>query len=219
MPLSYKELSAPAAEPVTLARAKQQLVLDDSFTQDDELISGYLIAARQYCEKLMQRSIYNRTIVLSLDYFPLASESVNGANQYAYVSSYIRSLSILLPKPGLVSVQSITYLGDGTTIKTLSPSAYVLDSISEPGRIMPAPGTFWPYQNQYLPGQVQVTYTSGTYGDGIEIDNCPQSIKLAILLLVSHWYAHREATSETNLTSIPLGVCELLAGDAFVTVY
>ncbi len=217
MPLSYRETSAPAAEPVTLAMAKQQLVVD--YTNDDPLITAYITAARQYCEKLMQRHIYNRTMLLTLDYFPLASECVNGANQYAYVSSYIRSLSILLPKPGLVSVQSITYLSDNNVTLTMDPAAYVVDTMSEPGRIMPAPGTFWPYQNQYIPGQVQVAYTSGTYGDGVEVDDCPQTIKLAILLLVSHWYAHREASTEATLNNIPLGATELLAGESFVTVY
>ena len=219
MPLSYKELSTPAAEPVTLTQAKQQLVLDSAYTADDALISGYIIAARQYCERLMQRNIYNRSVLLTLDYFPLASESMFGSDQYSYVSSYIRSLSICPPKPGLVSVQSITYLSTANTTVTLSNSAYVVDTTSEPGRIMPAPGTFWPYQNEYLPGQVQVTYTSGTHGDGLVVDDCPQTIKLAILLLVSHWYAHREATTEATLNNIPLGVNELLAGETFLTVY
>jgi uncharacterized phiE125 gp8 family phage protein len=219
MPLAYKELSQPAAEPVSLSEAKDQLVLDDSFDQDDLLITGLIVAARQHVEKVMQRSIFNRQMVLSLDYFPLASECVNGADQYAYVSSYIRSLSILVPKPGLVSVQSITYLSDNNQMVTMDPATYVLDPISEPGRIMPAPGTYWPYQNQYIPGQVRVNYTSGTYGDGIETDNCPMSIKLAILLLVSHFYDHRSATTEASLTNIPLGVAELLSGESFETVY
>jgi uncharacterized phiE125 gp8 family phage protein len=219
VPLAYKELTQPAVEPVTLATAKKQLVLDDTFTDDDTLVTGYIVAARQYCEKVMQRSIYERSMILSLDYFPLASECVNGADQYAYVSSYIRSLSILVPKPGLVSVQSITYRSDANVSTTLDPSQYVVDTVSEPGRIMPSPGTFWPYQNQYIPGQVQITYTSGTYGDGVEVDNCPQTIKLAILLLVSHWYSHREATTEATLSNIPLGVAELLSGDVFETVY
>jgi uncharacterized phiE125 gp8 family phage protein len=215
MPLSYKQTGKPAIEPVSLSVAKQQLVIDTSFTQDDNVILGYIVAARQYCERVMQRSIYDRTMLLTLDYFPLASECVNGANQYAYVSSYIRSLSIIVPKPGLVSVQSITYLSNNNVIMALDPSTYVLDTVSEPGRIMPAPGTYWPYQNQYIPGQVQVAYTSGTY----TVDNCPQTIKLAILLLVSHWYNHREATTEATLNNIPLGVNELLAGETFETVY
>lgn len=217
MPLSYRELTQPAVEPVSIGQAKAHMRVD--FDDDDDLIAGYITAARQYCERAMQRSIFNRSMLLTLDYFPLVSECVNGANQYAYVSSYIRSLSILAPKPGLVSVESITYLDGQNNSMTLSPSAYVLDTVSEPGRIMPAPGTYWPYQNQYLPGQVQVTYTSGTYGDGVEVDTCPATIKQAILLLVGHWYQNREAVAEKSLTNLPLAVESLLAGETCEAVY
>jgi len=209
MPLSYKQLTQPAIEPVTLAQAKLHLRLD--FTEDDSVVSGLIAAAREYVEKEMQRAIYERSFLLTLDYFPLASECVNGANQYAYVSSYIRSLSIHCPMPSLVSVESIQYLSDSSQTVTLSPNSYVLDTVSEPGRIMPAPGTYWPYQNQYLPGQVQVTYTAGSYGDGEDVDTCPQAIKQAILLLVGHWYSNREAASDKPVTNLPLAVEALLA--------
>ncbi|MDE1161923.1 MAG: head-tail connector protein [Acidobacteriaceae bacterium] len=219
MPLSYRELTQPAAEPVTLAMAKQQLVIDNTFTADDTLITLYIVAARQYCERVMQRYIFTRSMLMTLDYFPLLSECVSGADQYAYVSSYIRSLSIIVPKAGLASVQSIKYTGNDGTPVTLPASTYVVDTVSEPGRIMPAPGCVWPYQQNYIPGQVQITYTMGTYGDGVNADNCPTDIKLAILLLVSHFYAHREATTEASLTNIPLGVDSLLAPHTFDTVY
>ncbi|HAS6480589.1 head-tail connector protein [Vibrio splendidus] len=38
-----------------------------------------------------------------------------------------------------------------------------------------------------------------------------EDIKLALLLLVSHYYANREATTTESLRQIPLGVRELLA--------
>lgn len=220
MPLSYRELTQPAAEPITLAAAKQQLVIDDTFTADDALISVYITAAREYVERVMQRHIFQRTMILTLDYFPLLSDCVYGADQYAYVSSYIRSLSIIIPKAGLVSVESIKYLDTtNNTFATLPANTYMVDAISEPGRITPAAGCVWPYQQNYLPGQVQINYTSGSYGDGVEVDNCPVAIKLAMLLLVSHFYAHREATTEATLTNIPLGVDALLAPYTFETVY
>jgi uncharacterized phiE125 gp8 family phage protein len=217
MPLSYRETSSPAIEPVSLAQAKAHLRVESEW--DDSLITAHIAAARQLCEKRMQRNIYNRSMLLSLDYFPLASECVNGADQYAYVSSYIRSLSILVPKPGLVSVQSITYRDGQNNTVTLPSSSYIVDTVSEPGRIMPAPGTYWPYQNQYTPGQVQVTYTSGTYGDGITVDSCPATIKQAILLMVGHWYANREAVTDKPMANLPLAVDSLLSGETFETIY
>lgn len=43
--------------------------------------------------------------------------------------------------------------------------------------------------------------------DGV-IDN--PSIDQATLLLISHWYAHREAVSESSMTEMPMGTCHLL---------
>ena len=40
------------------------------------------------------------------------------------------------------------------------------------------------------------------------IDN--PSIDQATLLIVSHWYAHREAVSESSMTEMPLGAYHLL---------
>lgn len=43
--------------------------------------------------------------------------------------------------------------------------------------------------------------------DGV-IDN--PSIDQATLLLISHWYAHREAVSESSMTEMPMGTYHLL---------
>lgn len=43
--------------------------------------------------------------------------------------------------------------------------------------------------------------------DGV-IDN--PSIDQATLLLISHWYAHREAVSESSMTEMPMGTYNLL---------
>lgn len=46
--------------------------------------------------------------------------------------------------------------------------------------------------------------------DGV-IDNA--SIDQATLLLIGHWYAHREAVSESSMTEMPMGTYHLLQPD------
>lgn len=216
--LNYREITSPAAEPVALSEAKQQLRID--IDDDDDLLLGYIVAARQYVEKVTSRSIYNRTIKLTLDYFPWPDwETATGSSHDAYLGWYFRGLSIRLPRPAVVSVESVQYIDDSGELRTLDPSTYVVDTVSEPARISPAPGYTWPYQQNYRPSQVVINYTSGTYGDGVAAANCPQTIKLAILLLVGHWYANREAASATSLTNIPLGVEALLSGHKYMECY
>jgi hypothetical protein len=217
--LNYKELTAPAAEPVTLELAKQQLVVADSFTDDDNLITGYIIAARQHVENLMNRAIFNRSMQRTLDFFPCSdsTSTVNPNDRNCMFGTYWHRLAIKLPKPGCVSVESITYVDQTGALQTLDPSLYYVDVNCEPGRIVPKPGLFWPYSQAYMPGSVCVNYTAGTYGDGVEDNTCPQTIIQAMLLLISHFYSNRDATAISIPKAIEFGVEALLAGDVFDT--
>lgn len=163
MPLSYRELTQPAAEPITLAQAKQHLRCD--FPDDDTYITALITAARQRVEHITNRAIFNRSMLLTLDYFPWPGWDITYGQTYnGALTWYYRGLTIRLPKPATVSVQSISYLAaDGVTSITIDPSKYIVDVTSEFARISPAPGYTWPYQQNYLPGQVRVTFTAGTY--------------------------------------------------------
>jgi hypothetical protein len=276
MPLSYRELSQPSVEPITLAQAKQHMRVD--FTEDDAYITALITASRQYVEKATNRAIFNRKMRMTLDYFPWpgwGTTTGSTANDY-FMHWYYRGLTIRLPKPATVSVESVSYIAnDGVTVVTIPPANYTVDVTSEPARISPTPGFTWPYQQNYIPGQVMVDFVAGTYelpiaenftvpaaapltytlaqaanlvtfnavsneegnpvtvtnASGVltfdsslagqtltasyTVNNCPQSIIWAMFLLCKHLYDHREAASEENLKSIPLGVAELLAGEVF----
>jgi hypothetical protein len=164
MPLSYRELTQPTVEPITLGQAKSHLRVD--FTDDDSYITALITAARQKVEKMTNRAIFNRQMLLTLDYFPWPGwDSTTGSTAHDYFMHwYYRGLTIRLPKPATVSVQSLTYIAnDGVTILTIDPSNYIVDVTSEPARIAPRPGYTWPYQQNYIPGQISVRFTAGTY--------------------------------------------------------
>jgi uncharacterized phiE125 gp8 family phage protein len=221
--LSTRLITPPAIEPVTLGQAKQQLVLDDSFDADDTLITAYITAARQYVEKRLNRAIYNQTWLMTMDVFPIwgqydSARTPAQRNVWPYTAWLWDKLTIRLPHSRLVSITSITYTDPDGNPQTLDPSQYNIDTTSQPGRLGPLLGSVWPIVCNWIPGNVKITYVAGSYGDGIETDDCPQTIKLAILLLVSHWYAHREATTEATLTNIPLGVDALIDCDKVHTV-
>lgn len=210
---NYKDTSKPAAEPVTLAAAKAQCVVDPGNTLDDDLITGLIQAAREHVEDLMQRAIYTRTMLLTLDFFPFPDYdgTVNPNDRHSLYGKYWHALAIKLPRPAVVSVESIQYIDLTGTQQTLDPTTYYLDPTSEPGRITPKPGLYWPYQQSWLPGSVQINYTAGTFGDGENVDNCPQKIKQAMLLLISYWYNHRDAAEVALPKAITQGVDDLLA--------
>jgi hypothetical protein len=218
MPLIYRETSQPAVEPVTLALAHSQLVLDTSFILDDPYITGLITAARQYVERVTNRTIFERTACLWLDYFPfyVPGGTVNPNDREAWYYRGFQPKPIRMPRPRAVSVQSITYVDPNGETQTLDKSTYNLALNSEPGRIVPVAG-YWPVTSPHALENVCISYTAGTYGDGVKVNNCPMTIVQAMLLLISHWYSNRDAVASTPPKEIDLGVRALLAGEIFDT--
>jgi hypothetical protein len=218
MPLSYKEVKAPAVEPVLLAEAKAQLTVDAAFTDGDALIGRLIKASRQYVERTMNRAIFNRPMKLWLDFFPYLqpTTTVNPNDREAYYYRGFRPLPIKLPLPGAVSVESVTYIDPSGTEQTLDSSTYSVALNSEPARIVPLAG-YWPVTHPYQIETVCISYTAGTYGDGVDENTCPETIRQAMLLLVSYWYNHRDAAEANPPREIELGVSALLADETFDT--
>lgn len=214
MKFGLRLITPPAVEPVSLDTAKLHLKVDSD--DDDSLILGYISAAREYCEDLTKRAFYDQTWQLTLDTFPYyggddSTVPTRQRGSYPLYASYYDQVTIRLPRPSCVSVTSIKYLDLTGTQQTLNPASYYVDTNSEPARIVPAPGTFWPYTQTYLPGAVNVTYVAGSYGDGITVNNIPPKITAAILMLTSHLYENRSTTSQgVAVTNVPLSVLSLL---------
>lgn len=220
MHISYREVSSPAAEPVTLVQAKQHLRID--YADDDAYITGLIIAARQFVEHKTNMAIFNRSMILTMDAFPWPgwSDTTGSTAHDYYLAYFYKGLAIRLPFPRAVSVESISYLlNDGVTWQTLSTDFYHVDLESEPARITPYPSNTWPYQQNYIPGQVKVLYTAGSFGDGVEVNTCPQTIVFAMLMLIAHWYANRADVTELNLKQTPRAVDAMLAPFMRMTLF
>lgn len=161
----WKMVTEPTIEPVTVEEAKTHLNITHS--EDDALIGTYISAARQLCESRTGRAFVTQTQDLYLDGFPVGPIQVR--------------------RPPLSSVTSITYVDDddGSTA-TLSSTAYIVDTVSEPARITPAYNDTWPGTRQIV-NAVKVRCVLG-YGT----TDIPTKAKQAIKLLVGNWYANRE---------------------------
>lgn len=211
MLLSINQVAAPTVEPVSLDQFKSHVRVDSSFTDDDVIMTTYLIAARQYAETYTRRSFFSQQWRLTLDHFPtyLHNSTVNPAlrRDWIYYSGIWNGMTIALPKGPVTAINSISYLDTTGTQQTLSSSGYTADLTSLPARMVPAPGLYWPLSTVYVPGSVQITYTSGSY---VTADDCPQTIAMALLLLAAHWYEHKEAVSEVALKEVPFAVAALL---------
>lgn len=158
---------APAEEPVSRVEAKSHLRVDHS--DDDTLIDGLIVAARQWAEGFLQRQLVTATWKLYLDYFPLDGSAIR------------------LPLPPTQSVSSVQYIDEDGVLQTWDASKYILDKESQPARLQPA------YEQEYpatrdVPNAVTITFVAG-YGLAAAV---PGPHKSAIKLVVAELYERRE---------------------------
>ena len=92
--------------------------------------------------------------------------------------------------PPLIEVLSIVYTDPNGNIQTLAPSAYIVDTASEPARIFPAFGMTWP-AIQAVPNSVQVTFVAGYNTNPSSAGDIPNALYVAILLMTAHLYENR----------------------------
>lgn len=162
-------VTPPAAEPVSTTQAKLHLRVDIS--ADDTLIANLVQAAREHVEVFLRRALVTQTWEYVMDAFPAESW-------------------LALPRPPLQSVTSITYYDEDGNGTVFSSSNYLVDTDSQPGRIVLKTGYTWPSTTLQAANGVRIRYVAG-YGDA---DDVPEFAVAALLLLLGDLYENRENT-------------------------
>ncbi len=161
-------LSAPpASEPLTIAEAKLHLRVDES--DEDELLSALIIAARQAAEARTARALMPQTWQLFLPSFPLDDAALR------------------LPRPPFISLTSIVYADTTGVQQTMDEGAYTLVRDRFFTAMRPAFGTLWP-TTRVVDNAVCVTFQAGYAGASV----VPEPIKAWMKIMIGTLYAHRE---------------------------
>lgn len=201
MAVKIQRTAPPQTEPITLGDAKAHMRVQVSV--EDTLIEGLIEAAREHVEEVLSRSLITQTWQLNLDDFP-------GTPWYGHPwAEYLNYWHnpILLPRPPLQSVTEIKYIDVDGSEKVLDPSVYRVDTASEPARVTEEESQYWPTPETVI-NAVTIKYVAG-YGDGP--DDVPRPIRQAMLLLIAHWYNHREAVNVgSSISTYPMAVDALL---------
>lgn len=177
---SLKLLSGSAQEPLTLARVKTQVRLDQDWTVEDEFLNGEIAAARTRFERVTGRQLLLATYLLSLDHWPCDGE-------------------INPRRTPLREVVSIEYVASDGTLTTLGSDQYEADTHSEPGRITPAYGVWWP-ATRCSTRAVRVTYRAG-HDTLAEIPDLAE-VQSRLLACIAYCYRNREQRDEDWLDSL-----------------
>lgn len=184
-----------SAAVVTTAEAKAHLRIfhDDEDAYIDSLVAT-ATANIDGPEGFLGRALISQKWEMTLDGFP--PNSHDGVR------------AINLPLPPLISVEEVKYDdADGVTTELTSANYRLIGAASATGGfLLPLANTQWPTTNCEI-GSVRVKFTAGYAA-------IPSSIKHAILLIVSHFYEHREENLDTGakfgMLELPMGVKSLL---------
>lgn len=172
---------APTEEPISIAEAQEFSRID---SQDETATLKTLIAsARMDAETITGMQFVTATWAYKIDEFP-------------------GSGIIVLPRPKLIAVSSITYTDTNGTSTTLAATEYtvVIDGVF--GEIHEAYGVSWP-NTRDIPNAVVITYTAG-FGAASAV---PSSIKSALMIHVDDLFNKRGEAGKLSDT-----VHRLLAG-------
>lgn len=177
--------SGPAVEPVTAAEAKAHLRIDGG--AEDVLIASLIVTSRLHVEAALDLALIDQDWTLQLDRWP--DESV-----------------VECPLIPLASVSEVRLRDMAGEHHIIAPEHYIVDAVSRPGRLIWT--TVPPLQPGLRAAGIEIDFSAGF---GASAANVPAPIRQAVLLLVAHWYEHRDPGEiGTAAANVPAAVSELL---------
>lgn len=206
-----KIITPAITEPITLALARKQCKIDATGSppahEDDDLLQIFISAAREWAEDELGLIVAPSLVESTYDEFPADETVTNTAG-----TAVTRAGTLALESGPVLSISSITYLDASDVLQTLDSSLYTLDTTEQIAVVRLNSGEAWPDTSSDA-NAVTVRYIVGYSLDADSPQDAPipKRIKLAILLVLAHFYAHREQTVTQSLTEIPFGACALLS--------
>jgi len=163
----------PASEPLTLTEAKLHVNMPLDETSRDQDFIRFISTSRQQFEADVNIALIVRTVEVKLSDF----------------------CTFAIPRPPLVSVESVTYYDRSNVLQTLPSNKYSLDTAS--GLIRFESNTYPGVADRW--DAVKIVYKIGKHADSTTVDAWSKS---AMLLLVGHYDANREMLVPDNMASM-----------------
>jgi uncharacterized phiE125 gp8 family phage protein len=163
-------------------------------TTSDPQLRNLIQVTREVAELWLGRALLTSQWKLTLDCFPD---------------------EIRLPRPNLISVESVNYKDYSGAVQVLSPAVYSVDTDSLPGRIIRNYSQVWP-PTAPQKNSVWINFTAGY---GATRDKVPAAIKQGMLLLLGELYENPESLNIGNIISELPALKRLWTLHKFAEVY
>lgn len=176
----------PAVLPLSLNEAKAAARVDH--TDEDTLIESLIQAATDLVEDRTGRALITQT-------WRFYTWGLYGDDAFQ------------LPRLPVSAIAALEYRDSAGNLQSASVDDFRLTADGWRAQVEPIEGQQWPQAGDRADA-IRITVTAG-YGDGAE--SVPEPLRLAIRLLVGHWYEHRAAVIVGKAAvQIPLGVEHIL---------
>lgn len=203
-------VTKPAAEPVSVQEAKDQLRIDANDLTFDAEVTRIITEARVWLEENYNLSIITQTREQRqdnlYDRWPLYRiDSQRLYNRFA----------ITLLKPPLQSMVSFTYMDTSGNTQTLAEGTDFIAAgkmtpiVGQQEIIIPRiyPANQWP-SFKWVPEAIKIQYQSGFGPDSTYV---PQAIKRALLMLITTFYENRLEEVDSRATKLDFSVDKIMS--------
>lgn len=178
-------VSGPAAEPLSLDDVKTHLRVDG--TSEDALLQSLILTSRLHIEAALGLALVTQGWRLVLDCWP-----ADGI--------------VKLPVAPVQAIDEVRVATAEGTLSIVDAADYMLDTSGRPARLIAKAGV-WPRPGRKFAG-IEIDLTAGF---GPAASDVPEPVRQALLLLVAHWYEHRDPIEiGTPATAVPHAVSRLL---------
>jgi len=189
------QTSAPAVEPITLADVKAHLRIDTS--DEDLLLQSLIMTSRLHVEVALGLVLMTQTWSCFYDRWPQGQFAPGVSLQPAGAGftladprgdTLAAAVAITLPLSPVKSLDAIRVYADDGTFVSVPSAGFNVDLVSRRPRVVRRFGTQLPEPGRRLNG-IEIAITAGF---GATPADVPAPIRQALLLLVAHWYEHRD---------------------------
>ena len=171
-------VTGPVRKPVDLISAKDQVRVDYEFEDDDSYIERLIGSATELVENITGRKLITQKWNVFFDHWPEVDH-------------------FEIPFGKLQTVHSITYVESDNSLTTWNSNSYIVDSWSDPGKVVLAYAQQWPSVTLKPVNAICIQITCGYGSDEILV---PEDLRHAIKLLLTHWYENRETVVVGTIT-------------------
>ncbi len=181
-------------DPLSLIEAKDHLHVTE--TDQDGLIAGYILAAREFIEGATHLKLITQTLDYTIDdYWPCIYKRWHHRTRVEF------------PVKPVQSVTSVSYVDSSGATQILAVDQYIFSKDGPVAFIEPVYGVIWP-TTRCQTAAITVRFVAGYLPAEV-----PNQLMQAIRWLVGHQYENREAVSASTFNELPFAL------EAFISPY